>query len=477
MLFNSLEFILFFLVVTPIYYLLPHKFRWLHLLLASCWFYMAFVPVYIIILFTTIIIDYLAGLLIENAKDPARKNYLIMSLVANIGVLFVFKYYNFFIDSINYTANLSLPLLTILLPIGLSFHTFQAMSYTIEVYRGNQKAERHFGLYALYVMFYPQLVAGPIERPQNILYQFHAQKYFSYANVVSGLKMMAWGMFKKVVIADRLAIYVNEVFDHHHAYSGIPVIIACIFFSLQIYFDFSAYSEIALGAAKTMGFDLVVNFRTPYFSRSVAEFWSRWHISLSSWFRDYLYIPLGGNRISARRTKVNQFVVFMISGLWHGANWTFIFWGFLHATFVTAETTLKTNVRAIRVNLVVKRIFILMLITLAWVFFRANTILQAFQMIGTSVKHIPQQVTGIITNANLARLKFLYAEQHSSVICLSVLFCALVLVIEWKQKGRTIGDYIATFNKPVRYMAYLFLIYGSIIFGVFQKNQFIYFQF
>jgi alginate O-acetyltransferase complex protein AlgI len=334
-LFNSLEFIAFFLIVTPLYYLLPHKFRWFHLLVASCWFYMAFVPIYIVILFGTIIIDYVAGILIEQARGNTRKHYLVVSLVANIGVLFVFKYYNFFIGNINDASGLSIPLLTILLPIGLSFHTFQAMSYTIEVYRGNQKAEKHFGIYALYVMFYPQLVAGPIERPQNILHQFHERKYFSYENVVNGLKMIAWGMFKKVVIADRLAVYVNEVFDHHAQYEGIPVIMACVFFALQIYLDFSAYSDIALGCAKTLGFDLMVNFRSPYFARSIAEFWSRWHISLSTWFRDYLYIPLGGNRISKKRTVLNQFIVFMISGFWHGANWTFVFWGFLHGTYVS----------------------------------------------------------------------------------------------------------------------------------------------
>lgn len=476
MLFNSLEFIAFFLIVTPLYYLLPHKFRWFHLLVASCWFYMAFVPVYIVILFATIIIDYVAGILIEQAQGKARRYYLVLSLVANIGVLFVFKYYNFFIGNINAASGLSIPLLTILLPIGLSFHTFQAMSYTIEVYRGNQKAEKHFGIYALYVMFYPQLVAGPIERPQNILHQFHERKSFSYENVVNGLKMIAWGMFKKVVIADRLAVYVNEVFDHHTQYEGIPVIIACVFFALQIYLDFSAYSEIALGCAKTLGFDLMVNFRSPYFARSVAEFWSRWHISLSTWFRDYLYIPLGGNRISKKRTVLNQFIVFMVSGFWHGANWTFIFWGFLHGTYVSVENVLK-NKLSFRTPLFLKRLFILALITFAWIFFRATSMAQAFEMIASSFHHIPQQLSAIASNADLARLKLLYVNKESSILFLSVIFCTLVFIVESRQKERNIADYFASLSKPVRYATYLILIYGSIIFGIFEKNQFIYFQF
>jgi len=476
MLFNSLEFIAFFLFVTPLYYLLPHRFRWFHLLAASCWFYMAFVPVYILILFATIIIDYVAGILIEQAQGRKRRYYLVLSLVANIGVLFVFKYYNFFVGNINAASGLSIPLLKILLPIGLSFHTFQAMSYTIEVCRGNQKAERHFGIYALYVMFYPQLVAGPIERPQNILHQFHERKSFSYENVVNGLKMIAWGMFKKVVIADRLAVYVNEVFDHHAQYEGIPVIIACVFFALQIYLDFSAYSEIALGCAKTLGFDLMVNFRAPYFARSVAEFWSRWHISLSTWFRDYLYIPLGGNRISKPRTVLNQFIVFMVSGFWHGANWTFIFWGFLHGTYVSAENILKGRLR-FKMPLLLKRIIILTLVTVAWIFFRATSLSQAFEMIASSVRHIPGQISAILSNADLARLKLLYVNKESSVLFLSLIFCALVFIVESRQKERSITDYFASLSRPLRYATYLFLIYGSIIFGIFEKNQFIYFQF
>ena len=306
MLFNSIHFIVFFIVVTSAYFALPYKYRWVLLLSASCYFYMAFVPVFILILVFTIIVDYFAGIFIEQSDGKKRKLFLIASLIANIGVLVVFKYYNFMNE--NFTFLLKgfalenpLPFLKILLPIGLSFHTFQAMSYTIEVYRGNHKAERHFGIYALYVMFYPQLVAGPIERPQNILGQFYEKHDFDYDRVVNGLRLMLWGFFKKIVIADRLAVFVNEVYNQPNEYNGGAIWLSTFFFAIQIYCDFSGYTDIARGAARVMGYELLLNFNRPYFATSIKEFWSRWHISLSTWFRDYLYIPLGGNRVGVFR--------------------------------------------------------------------------------------------------------------------------------------------------------------------------------
>src|SRR4029079_15792055 len=339
MTFNSLEFVFFFILVSTAYFILPYKHRWFLLLAASCYFYLAFVPIYIFILAFTIIIDYFAGRAIENAQGRKRKLYLIISLVANIGVLAIFKYYNFLNE--NLTALLGsfhvknpAPIIKILLPIGLSFHTFQAMSYTIEVYRGHQNAERHFGIYALYVMFYPQLVAGPIERPGNLLHQFRQRHDFDSGRVASGLSLMLWGFFKKIVIADRLALYVNLVYNDPGQHTGSTFILATIFFAFQIYCDFSAYSDIAIGAAQVMGFKLMTNFRRPYFSSSISEFWTRWHISLSTWFKDYLYVPLGGNRVSRPRLYANLLVTFLVSGLRHGARWTFVVWGALHGAYL-----------------------------------------------------------------------------------------------------------------------------------------------
>ena len=339
MLFNSFTFLIFFPVVVAVYFALPHRFRWAWLLAASCYFYMAFIPIYILILFFTIAIDYVAGIVIENAEGRKRKLFLAASIVANVGVLAVFKYFNFLSANANAIAEVfhwpyELPILGIILPIGLSFHTFQAMSYTIEVYRGRQRAERHLGIYSLYVMFFPQLVAGPIERPQNLLHQFYERHDFDYDRVTNGLRKMAIGLFMKVVIADRLARYVNVVYPNPTNFQGLTLVVATVFFAFQIYCDFAGYSMVAIGSAEVMGFRLMKNFDRPYLSKSISEFWSRWHISLSSWFRDYVYIPLGGNRVARSRWYYNLFITFLLSGLWHGANMTFVIWGALHGIFV-----------------------------------------------------------------------------------------------------------------------------------------------
>ena len=296
MIFNSLQFIVFFLAVSLTYYVITPKFRWVLLLLASCYFYMAFVPEYILILFLTIVIDYIAGIFIEKAKGPSRKLLLIISLISNIGILAIFKYYNFFSENISFIYELFTGEARhfqtldeflnwgtkVLLPIGLSFHTFQAMSYTIEVYRGKQKAEKHFGIYALYVMFYPQLVAGPIERPQNVLPQLKKYQIYDFENIKAGLMQMAWGFFKKVVFADRVGLMVDAAYAHQNLanQTGPTLLLATFFYAFQIYCDFSGYSDIALGSAKVLGINLMENFRTPYFSKSIGEFWRRWHISL-----------------------------------------------------------------------------------------------------------------------------------------------------------------------------------------------------
>lgn len=346
MLFNSFEFLWFFIAVTLAFYILPHRYRWLMLLLSSCYFYMAFVPVYIVILGATIIIDYFAAFWIDRTEGKQRKVALAVSIIANVGILSFFKYYNFAVENILQVAGWmqtkpDIPYLEIILPVGLSFHTFQAMSYTIEVYFKRQQPERHFGIYALYVMFYPQLVAGPIERPQNILPQLHEKKAFIPGNVVSGLKLMAWGLFKKVIVSDRLNYIISAVYDQPNSYANWSIILAAIFFTFQLYCDFSGYSDIARGSARVMGYELMLNFNFPFYSSSVKELWTRWHISLNTWFRDYVYIPLGGNKVGKNRMYLNILFIFILSGIWHGAGWGFILFGLINAIAILLSPLIR----------------------------------------------------------------------------------------------------------------------------------------
>ncbi len=476
MLFNTFSFLLFFPIVTLVYYFLSQRFRWCWLLAASCYFYMFFVPVYIFILAGTIIIDYLVGIYLENVKPENKKTLLILSIIANVGILAVFKYYNFFADNVNVLSQYldlqsNLPFLHILLPVGLSFHTFQAMSYTIEVYRGNQKAETHFGRYALYVMFYPQLVAGPIERPQNLLHQFREKKPFIPRQVSDGLCLMLWGMFKKVVVADRLAKYVDSVYDNHSMHHGSSLALASVFFAFQIYCDFSGYSDIALGAAKTLGIDLMTNFKRPYFSNSITQFWRRWHISLSTWFRDYLYIPLGGNRVSPPRWLFNIFIVFIISGFWHGANWTFVIWGALHGLFSTinilfSKFTSKASAPFLNIIRSIDRPiftipFTFLLVTLAWVFFRAESVSQAVDII----KKICTDFHG----------KLFVKPGGYFVYCMAGL--TILFFKELKDERRWNIHFLSSKHFSVRLFSIVFLLVMILLTGVLDSSQFIYFQF
>ena len=386
MVFNSIEFVIFLPIVVLLFYLLPQKARWLMLLAASCVFYMWFVPKYIFILLVTIIIDYSAGILMEkHADEPKKKKtFLVISVVSTLLVLFIFKYLGFINDNFVWLCQkLGLDVRTsvnIILPIGLSFHTFQSMSYVIEVYRGHQKAERHFGYYSLYVMFFPQLVTGPIERPGNLLRQLHEYKDFRYENISKGMRLILFGLFIKMVVADHLGAYVDEVYANPAEYNSWSVMLAMAFYSFQIYCDFFGYSTIALGSAKLMGFDISDNFRTPYLAKNIAEFWHRWHISLSTWFRDYVYFPLGGSRVKFGRWAFNILVVFVLSGIWHGAAWTFLFWGFAHGLLHILEKALRNrfpykepNSKWLSISLDALRIAkTFVLVTLFWVMFRAT---------------------------------------------------------------------------------------------------------
>ena len=496
MLFNSLQFLLFFAAVTLTYYSLPKgNGRWSLLLIASCYFYAVFQPTYIFILFLTIVIDYVAGIWLEKTPVGKRRKWLlILSLLSNIGILAFFKYLGFFTeniaglfkllhqphlaDQVTSLANrLFLKVIAVfgqsgisgfkdtmnILPIGLSFHTFQAMSYTIEVYRGNQKAERHFGIYALYVMFYPQLVAGPIERPQNVLRQFHAHFAYDFENIKAGLMRMAFGFFKKCVIADRLAVVVSQAYGDPAGHNGLSLLVATFFFTFQIYCDFSGYSDIAIGAARVMGFNLMENFKAPYMAWSITEFWRRWHISLSTWFRDYLYIPLGGNRKGKTRRNVNQIVVFLASGLWHGANWTYVIWGGLHGVYQVAAGLRDKHLPDFRNPLpdkfrqIVNVLITFALVMLTWVFFRAISVRSAFLIL---------KKIGTLS---------LFDSIKTPLNATEMWFSLLLIVILLVKESRYLT--IPTRSTPQFFALISVIAFLTYLFGVFTSNQFIYFQF
>jgi D-alanyl-lipoteichoic acid acyltransferase DltB (MBOAT superfamily) len=485
MVFNSFAFFVFFPLVTALYFLLPHRGRWLLLLGASCVFYAYFIPKYILILGFTIIVDYFAGILIENAKGRWRRLALGFSIAANVGVLALFKYFNFFNGNLEALAqflgwNYGISSLALILPIGLSFHTFQAMSYTIEVYRGNQKAERHFGIYALYVMFYPQLVAGPIERPQHLLHQFYEVHNFDYDRITSGLKLMAWGLFKKTVVADRLARFVDYIYGAPSQFNGPVLAVATVYFAFQIFYDFSGYTDIAIGAARVMGFELMRNFDCPYHAKSIAEFWRRWHISLSSWFRDYLYFPLGGNRVPKIRWHINIVIVFVVSGLWHGANWTYIIWGALHSFFlVFGAATQRVRaqlVRAVRlahyprVHSLTKVLATFLLVCFAWIFFRANSFHHAIEICG-----------GLASGwGDLLHPGRLMRDRTGAVLGFKIAALIGVVVIELGQlfqKRKNVLARIASQPWWFRWPLYYGIVGAIFFFHVRDGDRFIYFQF
>jgi len=449
---------------------------------------MVFVPIYILILCFTIVVDYFAGILLETSRGNKRKYYLIASLIANIGMLAIFKYYNFLNDNLTSLLHVGgyqnpIPHLSILLPIGLSFHTFQAMSYTIEVYYQKQKAERKFGIFALYVMYYPQLVAGPIERPQHLLHQFYEEHYFDYNRVTDGLKLMVWGLFQKVVIADRIAVIVDNVYNNPYEYQGISLILATVLFSFQIYCDFSGYSDIAIGASQVMGITIMKNFNRPYQSKSIREFWGRWHISLSTWFRDYLYISIGGNRVSIPRWYFNLFIVFLISGLWHGANWTFVIWGALHGFYmvfglatksIRAKMTQQLGLNKLpRFSNALKIITTFFLVTFAWIFFRANSISIAFFIIKRSITGLYDEIFNLFHHLPL----ILPVVPSKIELLIGIIAIALMEAIHVLQNRYSIRDWIRTKPAYMRWGMYYAIILLIIFFGVFENRQFIYFQF
>ncbi len=473
MLFNSLEFLIFFPIVCTIYFLLRKtKHRNLFLLFASYYFYMSWKPVYALLILTSTILTYGCGLLVEHhaENESKKKAFLTISLVINFAILFLFKYYNFIGNSITalLTAcglGLKVPNLEVLLPVGISFYTFQAVGYSIDVYRGTIKAERNFFTYALFVSFFPQLVAGPIERAKNLLPQFHEDHSFSYENAVEGFKQMLWGFFMKLCVADVLAEYVDAVFNNVPQHTGTSMLLATFFFTFQIYCDFGGYSNIAIGAARVMGFRLMENFHRPYYSLNIKEFWKRWHISLSSWFMDYVYIPLGGNRVRYLRHLTNLMITFLVSGLWHGANWTFVIWGALHGTYIVVYNIWCRFVHKPSFestwSRVLNTVFCFLLVAFAWIFFRANNVSDAFVI-----------VSKIFTD-------FGQLHQPSGKTFFIYSFAALAILIFKDTKDHCMWNinFMHSQSIAIRYIFTVALTAYILLFGAFTSGQFIYFQF
>lgn len=473
MLFNSFQFLLFFPIVVLVFFLIPHRYRWIHLLGASCVFYMAFVPVYIFILFTTIIVDYIAGILIYKSDGLTKRLIVIATVIVNLLILCIFKYYNFFLEQtaaflsglgIKYTQ---LPFLHILLPIGLSFHTFQALSYIFEIKRGNIEPEKHFGIYALYVMFFPQLVAGPIERPQNMLHQFHEEKTFETNRVIVGLKIMLWGFIMKLVIADRLGIYVDKVYADAYQVGNLNIWLAVmLFFPFQIYCDFAGYSLIALGSARVLGFNLMENFRSPFSSLTTSELWNRWHISLSSWFRDYLYQPIVIFLRDYGKWAVvlGLFITFFLSGLWHGAGLAFIGYGLFQGTVMIVEYLL--GVKSSKLSK--QRFGKLKGILVTYFFFSLSLVL--FRSLGL-------RKTGHIFQEMFASFDFRFVDLPNISglsYAIGIVGIAGLLIFE-----RFRGTRLLYQNYSLRYEIAISsaMIMLLVLFGVFYNVSFIYFQF
>lgn len=495
MLFNSINFLCFFPIVLILYFILPKKIRYIWLLICSYFFYMCWNPKYILLIGFSTVITFAGGVLCEKFRKH-KKLFLVFVILANLLLLCFFKYTDFIVNNMNSILGvLSLHRIDkkfdILLPVGISFYTFQALSYTIDVYRGTIKAEKNIFKYALFVSFFPQLVAGPIERSGNLISQINElenrsiRDLWNYQRIKRGFLIMLWGYFLKMVIADRMAILVNTVFDSFYMYNSFALICAAIGFAIQIYCDFSSYSLIAIGAAKVMGFDLMENFDTPYFSMSIKEFWRRWHISLSTWFRDYLYIPLGGSRCSKGRKYINLFITFLVSGLWHGASWNYVVWGMIHGLYqIVGDYTqgIRTNICGrLKVNTDTfsykfgKMVTTFILTDIAWIFFRVKSLkdgLIYIQRIFTRIDPWSVFDQSCYTwGLNVRELNIL-------------LLAIIVMFIVDKRKylnKESFESFMIKQNILFQWCVIIGLLFTIIIFGVYGPtygvSQFIYFQF
>lgn len=463
MLFNSLHFLVFIPIVTLLFYVTKHKWRWILLFLASTYFYSAFYLPYILILYLIIIIDYACGLFIEKNHGNKKFFWLLFSIVSNIGLLAYFKYFNFFVDIFHLFVPQKLSHLHILLPIGLSFHTFQSLSYTIEVYRGNQKAETHLGYFANYVLFFPQMVAGPIEKYNTLGKELKTKQKFKYKNFSHGFRLIIYGLFVKMCVADNLAPLVNEFYLTPNLYYSSSAFIALLAFSIQIYADFYGYSTVAIGAAKLLGVNLIDNFKQPYFSVSFYQFWQKWHISLTTWFRNYVYFPLGGSHVSTFRWVINILLVFTLSGFWHGANYTFIIWGFLHGLFYLLEKFLTPHTPVwLQQNKVFKlfsAIVTFIIITFIWVFFRAENLTQAIVVLKQSFTYSFDAVKSLTISLKTVTMLALFIGFEVAII------------------NTRFDMFLKKKHAYFRWLVYLILTLCLLLFSGIQSFQFIYFQF
>lgn len=498
MLFTSFQFAVFFPIVVLLYYVIPKKGRTFWLLLASYYFYMGWNPKYAVLIAVSTLVTYLCALVLGklSCQENARKKKIltmVISLLINLGLLVFFKYFYFLHDTLDailgiFGGGLQKSKLDILLPVGISFYTFQAIGYTIDVYRGEIKPEKNFIRYALFVSFFPQLVAGPIERSKNLLTQIQAiptNKMWNYERVTKGLLTMLWGYFLKMVIADRASILVDQVFDVYYMCGGVALLLAILFFGIQIYCDFASYSSIAIGAAQILGIELMENFKQPFFSRSISEFWRRWHISLSSWLRDYVYIPLGGNRCSKIRKYFNLMVTFLASGLWHGASWHFVVWGGLQGIFIVIGDLLRpikekiTRKGGIQIETLgykaVQLIITNALFFLSLIFFRADTIRDAVYYIQRLFGHFD---VWSFFDQSIFELGLEQKEFH--VLLMSILILLIVDAFSYIRKSN-FASLIKSQCLLIQYVVIIFFWIFILVFGVYgegyQAAQFIYFQF
>ena len=491
--FNSVEFIIFFPVAVIGYFLLPRKVKNLWLLACSYYFYMAWNPAYILLLIFSTLVTYLSGILIGNYEKKGeegvkgKKMVAALSIIANIGMLIYFKYTGFFLTSINRAVSVfggkgfdTSFAMSIVLPVGISFYVFQALSYTIDVYRGDVEPEKNLIDYALFVSFFPQLVAGPIERSKNLIKQIKSiseKRLWTYDGIISGLILMLWGFFMKVVIADRLSVITDPVFDDYASYGAPVLVMAAFAFSIQIYCDFAGYSMIAIGAARVCGIKLMENFNTPYFSKNIGDFWNRWHISLSSWLRDYLYFPLGGSRCSRKRTYFNLMVTFLVSGLWHGAAAKYVVWGGIHGLLQIIHRAFFGSKSKGKGYLIVpvRFVFNFVLISVTWVFFRANSLRQA---VGFLIKtlHV-SDFAGFISQKGYEAV----ISDRDLVITLIAIFILFFISLIRYRSGKTVDEYIISRAYPVRITVMTLLIFFILIFGQYGEDvftqPFVYFQF